>query len=65
MTAVAIFGICLSLGLLMFLAYRGINVLLLAPIMAMVAVLFSAGSPPLLLGTYTQVFMVELGKYLA
>src|SRR5467141_2125222 len=65
MNAVAIVGICLSLGLLMFLAYRGINVLLLAPIMAMVAVLFSGGTMPLLLGTYTQVFMGELGKYLA
>ena len=65
MTAVAIVGICLSLGLLMFLAYRGINVLLLAPIMAMVAVLFSGSTMPLLLGTYTQVFMGELGKYLA
>ena len=31
MTAISIFGICLSLGLLMYLAYRGINVLLLAP----------------------------------
>ena len=65
MTALAILGICLSLAALMFLAYRGINVLLLAPIMAMVAVLFSGGSTPLLLGTYTQVFMAELGKYLA
>jgi len=65
MTAVAIFGICLSLGLLMYLAYRGINVLLLAPIMAMVAVVFSGGTMPLVLGTYTQVFMAELGKYLA
>ena len=64
MTAVAIFGICLSLGLLMFLAYRGINVLLLAPIMAMLAVFFSGGTTPQLLGTYTQLFMVELGKYL-
>ena len=65
MTALAIFGICLSLALLMFLAYRGINVLLLAPIMAMVAVVFSGGTTPLLLGTYTQLFMAELGKYLA
>ena len=64
MTTIAIFGICLSLGLLMYLAYRGINVLLLAPIMAMLAVLFSGGTTPLLLGTYTQVFMSELGKYL-
>jgi H+/gluconate symporter-like permease len=66
MTAVAIFGICLSLGLLMYLAYRGINVLLLAPLMALLAVIFNGGTAPqLLLGTYTQLFMVELGKYLA
>jgi len=64
MTAIAIFGICLSLGLLMYLAYRGINVLLLAPIMALVAVLFSGATTPLLLATYTQIFMGELGKYL-
>jgi H+/gluconate symporter-like permease len=64
MTTLAILGICLSLGLLMYLAYRGINVLLLAPIMAMVAVLFSGGSGGLLLGTYTQLFMGELAKYL-
>lgn len=64
MTAVAIFGICLSLVLLMFLAYRGVNVLLLAPIMATVAVLFSGGHGGLLLGTYTQLFMTELAKYL-
>ncbi len=65
MTVVAIFGICLSLGLLMYLAYRGINVLPLAPIMALVAVLFSGGTAPQLLATYTQPFMLELGKYLA
>jgi len=65
MTALAVFGICLSLGLLMFLAYRGINVLLLAPVMALLAVIFNGGTAPQLLGTYTQLFMVELGKYLA
>ncbi len=32
--------------------------------MAMLSVLFSGGTTPLLLGTYTQVFMSELGKYL-
>jgi H+/gluconate symporter-like permease len=64
MTAVAIFGICLSIVALMFLAYRGVNVLLLAPIMATVAVLFSGGHGGLLLGTYTQLFMTELAKYL-
>ncbi|MBK8209689.1 MAG: GntP family permease [Rhodospirillales bacterium] len=59
-----VIGIIISLALLMYLAYRGINVLFLAPICATVAVLFSGLDSPVL-GTYTQVFMVELGKYLA
>jgi H+/gluconate symporter-like permease len=59
-----VIGIVLSLALLMYLAYRGINVLFLAPICATVAVLSSGLEAPVL-GTYTQVFMIELGKYLA
>ena len=58
-----VIGIIVSLGLLMYLAYRGINVLVLAPIMALLAVLIS-GDAHLLLPTYTQVFMKELGGYL-
>lgn len=53
-------GIILSLGLLMYLAYRGINVLILAPLLALLATLM-AGGP--MLATYTQVFMPALGKY--
>lgn len=53
-------GIIASLGLLMYLAYRGINVLILAPILALLATLMSGGP---LLATYTQVFMPALGKY--
>lgn len=53
-------GVIASLLLLMYLAYRGINVLILAPILATMAALF-AGAP--VLGTYTQVFMPALGKY--
>ncbi|MGK8708457.1 GntP family permease [Metapseudomonas otitidis] len=56
-------GILLSLALLMFLAYRGYNVLILAPLMALLAVLF-AGDAELMLPTYTQVFMKSLGGYL-
>jgi H+/gluconate symporter-like permease len=56
-------GILLSLALLMYLAYRGINVLILAPLMALLAVLF-AGDAALMLPTYTQVFMKSLGGYL-
>lgn len=55
-------GILLSLFLLMYLAYRGINVLVLAPILALMAVLFAGGMP--LLATYTQIFMKALGNYL-
>lgn len=55
-------GIILSLALLMYLAYRGITVLVLAPLLAALAVLMSGGVP--LLATYTQVFMPALGKYL-
>ena len=53
-------GIVLSLCLLMYLAYRGINVLILAPLLALLAVLMSGDLP--LLATYTQVFMTALGE---
>lgn len=55
-------GILLSLGLLMYLAYRGLSVIFIAPILALVAVLFHPGAP--LLASYTQIFMPALGKYL-
>ncbi len=60
---IGLLGIVLSLLLLMYLAYRGINVLLLAPLLATMAVLFAGGVP--VLASYTQVFMVSLGKYVA
>lgn len=56
-----ILGIVLALALLIYLAYRGITVLLLAPLLALLAVLFSAGTP--LLASYTQVFMKSLGGF--
>ncbi|MEQ8263849.1 GntP family permease [Pseudohaliea sp.] len=49
-------GILLSLVLLMVLAYRGISVIILAPVLAMLAVLLSADRDQLL-AIYTQVFM--------
>lgn len=58
----SLIGIVLSLGLLMYLAYRGISVLILAPLLAMLAVLLS-GEGNQLLGTYTQIFMTGLGGY--
>ena len=47
----------------MYFAYRGINVLVLAPLMALLAVVFGGGFDSLL-PTYTQIFMKELGSYL-
>ena len=47
---VGLIGIPLSLALLIVLAYRGLNVIVLAPIMASIAVIF-AGAP--ILATYT------------
>jgi H+/gluconate symporter-like permease len=59
---IGIFGIVLSLVLLMYLAYRGINVLVLAPLMSLLAILIAGEGP--LLATYTQIFMYSLGGYL-
>ncbi|MBA3058334.1 MAG: GntP family permease [Gammaproteobacteria bacterium] len=59
----SILAILLSLALLMYLAYRGVSVLILAPLMALLAVLGSPGTP--LLASYTQVFMKALGGFIA
>jgi H+/gluconate symporter-like permease len=58
---IGILGILLSLGLLMWLAYRGITVLVLAPLLAILAVLIGGDLP--LLAVYTQVFMTALGGF--
>lgn len=52
--------ILLSLGLLMFVAYRGYPVIFFAPILALLAAGLS-GLP--ILPTYTEVFMVKLANY--
>ncbi len=59
---VGIFGILLSLVLLMYLAYRGMSVIWLAPILALVAAIFSAGTH--LMASYTEVFMYSAANYL-
>lgn len=55
-------AIIISLLLLMFLAYRGITVLLLAPLMAGLAV-FLSGDIAFMLPIYTETFMKALGGY--
>jgi len=59
----AILGILVSLLLLIGLAYRGWNVILIAPLCALVGLLFSGLDAPLI-ATYTQIFMPALGNYL-
>lgn len=58
---IGVIGIIFSLGLLIFLAYRGYNVIMIAPIMALVAVVLSGGGG--LLPSYTHVFMIEMAGY--
>jgi H+/gluconate symporter-like permease len=58
---IGVLGIILSLVLLMYLAYRGITVLILAPLLALLAAMFS--NLPLM-ATYTHVFMPNLAAYL-
>ncbi|MDP3693718.1 GntP family permease [Bradyrhizobium sp.] len=58
---VGILGILIALGLLIYLSYRGFSVLLLAPLMALVAVLLG-GAP--LLASYTQIFMPAMGSFI-
>jgi H+/gluconate symporter-like permease len=56
----SIAGILLSLAALMVFAYRGVSVLILAPLAALLAVAFSDAP---LLASYTQVFMKALGGF--
>ena len=55
-------AILLSLGLLIYLALRGISLLLLAPVMAVLAVVLGGGVPPL--AAYTQIFMTGMGDFI-
>lgn len=60
-----VIGIIISLGLLMYLAYRGWSVIILAPILALLAASFAffSGGGAHLLATYTEVFMASLAGY--
>ena len=55
-------GIVIGLSLLVWLAFRGWSILLLAPLAAVIAALF-AGQP--LLAHWTQTFMGSTGEFLA
>ena len=55
-------GILLSLLLLMYFAFKGVTLLILAPLMALLAAVMTGGLPPL--GAYTQVFMINTTDFI-
>ena len=59
---IGVLPILLALGLLVFLAFRGMTLLVVAPAMALLAVALAGGLP--LLATYTQVFMTNAGAFI-
>jgi len=61
--AVGLVGIALSLAVLIYLAYRGVSLIVAAPLVAAMAVLFEA--PSQLLAAYTEVFMLAMGTFAA
>lgn len=58
---IGLLGILISLALLITLAYRGVTIVIAAPISALVALLFS-GAP--ILANYTEVFMPALAGFI-
>lgn len=57
----ALVGVVISLVFLITFAYRGHSVVVVAPIAALIAVVFS-GQP--IMGSYTQIFMPALGGFI-
>lgn len=57
-----VLAILISLLLLMVLAYRGFSVILVAPLMAMLAVVLSGSTE--IMGHYTEIFMRGLGNFI-
>ena len=57
-----ILAVLVALGLLMYFAFRGITLILLAPTMALLAVVMTGGLP--ILAAYTQVFMTNTGDFI-
>ncbi len=55
-----VLGILLSLGLLMFMAYRGFSVIFFAPVFALLAAVFSGMA---LAPTYTEIYLPNLANY--
>ena len=55
-------GILIPLALLMYFAFKGVTLLLLAPMMAVLAAILTGGLPPL--AAFTQVFMMNTADFI-
>ena len=55
-------AVLIALGLLMYLAFRGFTLILLAPATALLAATLTGGLP--ILGAYTQIFMANVGQFI-
>ena len=62
-TTISVAGLFLALFLLVYLAFKGHSVIIIAPIVAMVAVIFSAGFDSHLMANYTEVYMTGFANY--
>jgi H+/gluconate symporter-like permease len=60
---IGIIGVLLSLALLMYLAYKGVSVIILAPLMGLLALLFNSGFSAHFMATYTEVYMAGFGNF--
>lgn len=62
-TFISIIGLFLALFLLIYLAFKGHSVIIIAPIVAMVAVIFSSGGNAHLMADYTETYMIGFANY--
>lgn len=62
-TVISIIGLFLALFLLIFLAFKGHSVIIIAPIVAIVAVVFSSGGDAHLMASYTETYMAGFANY--
>lgn len=62
--ALGIIGLLISLALLMYFAYKGTSVIIIAPLLALLAALFGTGINTKFMANYTEVYMVGFANYI-
>ena len=62
-TTISVIGLFLALFLLVFMAYRGHSVIIIAPIIAVIAIVTSSGLDSHIMANYTEVYMQGFAGY--